>query len=68
MTLASDVPLTVSTIADKLGLPGNSIKTAELASNKLLMKRKFLEKGIPSPIFSEVKNVNDIKKFIRKYR
>jgi len=67
ITLASDVSLTVSSVAEKLGLPGNSVKTAKLASDKLLMKRKFTRDKIPIPAFSEVKNINDIKKFIKKH-
>lgn len=65
MTLASDVPLTVSSVADALGLPGNSISTARLASNKLLMKKKFVECGVPAPVFKEVKNVSDVKDFLK---
>lgn len=68
MTLAADVPLTVAAVAAELGVPGNSLKTAKLASNKLLMKRRFAEDNIPIPEFCEVKNINDIKKFVRRYK
>lgn len=68
MTVASDVPLTVASVANALGLPGNSIKTAKLASNKLLMKRRFAKDGVSIPKFSGVKNVKEIKEFIKKYR
>jgi hypothetical protein len=36
--IASDVPLTVASVAHRLGLPGISIETAKLASDKLAMK------------------------------
>ncbi|MEA3346506.1 MAG: ATP-grasp domain-containing protein [Candidatus Auribacterota bacterium] len=68
MTVASDVPLTVASVANALCLPGNSIRTAKLASNKLLMKRRFVKDGVPIPEFSGVKNVKEVKKFIKKHR
>ncbi|MEI8349178.1 MAG: ATP-grasp domain-containing protein [Candidatus Omnitrophota bacterium] len=66
VTLASDVPVTVSSVAHELRLSGNTITTAKLASNKLLMKNKFAADGISIPEFCEVKNVQDIKRFIKK--
>jgi biotin carboxylase len=52
--IASDVPLTVATVSQKLGLPGISIETAKLSSDKLAMKECFLKKGISIPWFSTV--------------
>lgn len=49
MTLAHDVPLTVATVAHELGLPGISLGSARLASNKLEMKWKFIRDGVPTP-------------------
>lgn len=54
--IASDVPLTVATVAQKLGLPGISIETAKLASDKLAMKECFLKKEISIPWFSTVRS------------
>ena len=45
--VASDVPLTVASVAEKLGLPGLSIKTARLAGDKLAMKDRLVKGGIP---------------------
>ena len=42
MCIASDVPLTVATVAKKLNLSGISLESAELAMDKLAMKNKFL--------------------------
>ena len=52
--IASDVPLTVATVANKLNLPSISIDSATLATNKLLMKKQFQSDGISIPWFSSV--------------
>ncbi len=54
ISMAADVPLTVATVADDLGLPGIPIETARLASDKLAMKQRFEEKGIAIPWYSAV--------------
>jgi biotin carboxylase len=59
MTLACDVPLTVSTVADSLGLPGLSASVARIAQNKILMKEKLAEEGIPIPRFRAVSSRSD---------
>jgi len=67
MTLASDVPLTVSSVANALKLPGNTIQSAKLASDKLLMKKKFFRDSIPIPIFAEIEDKDGIERFIGKH-
>ncbi len=62
MTLANDVPLTVAMVARRFGLPGVSVISAELASNKLAMKEKFLRDGIKVPQFKEIVSVDEIDK------
>jgi biotin carboxylase len=52
--VAADAPITTATVAQRLGLPGISIASAELACDKLLMKQRFAEKGVPVPWFAEV--------------
>jgi biotin carboxylase len=52
--VAADAPVTAATVAARLGLPGISVPTAELACDKLAMKRRFAEHGVPVPWFSEV--------------
>ena len=66
ISMCSDVPLTVSVVAETLGLPGNSISTAKLSSDKIEMKKKLRECGIAIPEFCEVYNPTDIKQFIDK--
>ena len=52
--VAADAPLTVATVTRRLGLPGISIETARLATDKLAMKKRFAECGVPVPWFAEV--------------
>ena len=51
MTIANDVPYTVSLIANELNLPSISVESAKLFSNKVLMKKKFKENNILCPWF-----------------
>ena len=64
ITVASDIPLTVAKVAKALDLPGNSIESATLAQDKLLMKQHFKKYGVPIPYFSQVNNKNNFKKLI----
>ncbi|MHB8066847.1 MAG: ATP-grasp domain-containing protein [Desulfobaccales bacterium] len=57
MCLASDVPLTVASVAAALGLPGISPAAAHLAGDKLAMKRKFAGDGVPVPWFNKVESL-----------
>src|SRR6185436_11430998 len=52
--VAADAPITVATVAERLGLPGISVATAELACDKLRMKERFADAGVPVPWFSAV--------------
>ncbi|MGD0821541.1 MAG: ATP-grasp domain-containing protein [Desulfomonilia bacterium] len=61
LSIASDVPMTVASVAASLGLPGIPIESARIASDKLVMKRCFQEKGIPIPWFSEISSLDHLK-------
>ena len=52
MTIAHDAALSVARIAHALGLPGISVESAELASNKIDMKNRFLRDGVPTPWYA----------------
>jgi biotin carboxylase len=67
MSVASDIPLTVATIAAELKLPGISIESARLASDKLAMKEQFKKKGINTPWFSEIYSARDLEEVIHKH-
>jgi biotin carboxylase len=56
MCVASDVPLTVASVAESLALPGISIESAELAMDKVAMKIKFHRDGVPVPRFMQIYN------------
>ncbi|MEI9996341.1 MAG: ATP-grasp domain-containing protein [Rhizomicrobium sp.] len=60
--VAADAPVTTATVAQRLGLPGISRATAELASDKLAMKRRFAECGVPVPWFAEVATPQDLQR------
>ncbi|MFT8887965.1 MAG: ATP-grasp domain-containing protein [Ethanoligenens sp.] len=54
-SIGSDLAVpTVSYLATRLGLPGNSEVCAAVSTNKYQMRRRFLERGIPTPRFWEV--------------
>jgi biotin carboxylase len=61
LTVAADVPLTVATVAQRLGLPGISIESASLAQDKLAMKERFAAAGIPVPWFAPVPSPDALK-------
>ncbi len=58
--IASDVPYTVAAVAQELGLPGISLKSAELAMNKMAMKDKFKQDGVLIPEFTELFHLQDL--------
>jgi len=64
MCIASDVPLTVASVAAALGLPGIPIESARLATDKLAMKQRFAADGVPIPWFSAVASTDHLKTLI----
>lgn len=60
MCIGADVPLTVATVAENLGLPGISVKSAELAADKLAMKDCFKAAGVPIPFYAPVASAKDL--------
>jgi len=52
--VAADAPMTVATVAERLGIPGISRNSAELAGDKLAMKRLFAACAVPVPWFAPV--------------
>lgn len=69
MTLASDMPLrTVAAIASELKLNAVSKETAYAATNKVTMRQKFQEKGVPIPKFFKATNKIEFDEFITNFR
>jgi len=54
LVVAADAPKTVAAVNERLGLKGISRESAELACDKLAMKQRFAERGVPVPWFSLV--------------
>lgn len=52
--VAADAPLTVASVLKRLGLPGLSVESARLASDKLAMKECFARAGVAVPWFAAV--------------
>ena len=67
MCIASDVPLTVASVANKFGLPGISIASAELAMDKMAMKIKFHKDGVPIPNFKQIDNRDELGNIIKDW-
>ncbi len=59
MTAATDFSASVAAIAEACGLPGHSLEAATNASDKIRMRERFAEAGIPSPAFAGL-NAGDI--------
>jgi len=60
LCVAADAPVTAALVAQRLGLPGISLETAKLACDKLAMKRRFAESGIPVPWFAPVTSATSL--------
>lgn len=61
MCIASDIPLTVASVAHALNLPGIPLESARLASEKLAMKEKFAADNVPVPWFAPVDSAAQVK-------
>jgi biotin carboxylase len=59
--IASDVPLTVATVANELGLPGVPLDAARLATDKLAMKRRLAQSGVAVPWFAATPMAADLR-------
>ena len=66
MTVANDVPFTVALVADNLKLPGISLRSAKLVSNKISMKEQFVRHGIPTPKFDVINTKDDFFKKVKE--
>ena len=64
IALAADVPQTVAAVAAALGLPGISVETARLTSDKFAMKLRFLEAGISIPWFAAVASLKVLRTLV----
>ena len=61
ISVAADVPVTVASVAEALGLPGIPLEAAHLAADKVAMKQRFVERGIAVPWFSAVESADALR-------
>ncbi|HMB20701.1 MAG TPA: ATP-grasp domain-containing protein, partial [Spirochaetota bacterium] len=62
LTVGTDASMTVAAVANSLSLPGIKFEDAEAATNKIKMRTRFREHGVPSPDFFPVWSLSDAKK------
>jgi biotin carboxylase len=69
MTFAADraVPV-VAAVAERLGLPGIGSETAHLATNKIAMRRRLAERGVPQPQFAALRTLQEAHSAARTVR
>ena len=60
MCLATDVPLTVASVAAEFELMGIPVSAAKAVSDKIIMKDLFHAKKLPVPWYSEVNDVQHL--------
>ncbi len=66
--IASDVPLTVASVAAELGLPGVPLDAARLSTDKLAMKRHLVEHGVAVPWFAPAPTAADLRAHVAEQR
>ena len=61
MTFAADraVPV-VAGVAEALGLPGIGTETAHLMTNKIAMRRRLADAGVPQPRFAALRHIREV--------
>ncbi len=64
--VAADAPVTAALVAEYLNLPGISVATAKLACDKVAMKRRFRQAGVPVPWFAEITSAAELHSVIAK--
>lgn len=67
MTIASDVPLTVASVAQHFSLPGIPISAAQLAADKLAMKQRFAADEVAIPWFSAVESSTHLRALMNEH-
>ncbi len=61
--IASDIPVTVASVAAELGLPGIPLASARLSMDKLALKRRLAENGVATAAFAQVSSVADLRRY-----
>jgi len=66
MCMATDVPLTVSTVAEAVGAPAIPIKVAKRAIDKFDMKEKFTADGVNVPWYARVHSADELQNLVKR--
>src|SRR3954449_2499739 len=63
LTVSADraVPV-VAAVAEARGLPGIGVDTAHLMTNKIAMRRRLAEHGVPQPRFAAVRTLSETRR------
>ena len=62
LCVAADAPITAAKVAERLNLPGLPVHVAELACDKLAMKKCFRDAGVAVPWFQEVATPQELQR------
>src|ERR1700742_557497 len=62
LCVAADAPITAAKVAERLRLPGLPVHVAELACDKLAMKKCFRAAGVAIPWFQEVATPQELQR------
>jgi biotin carboxylase len=62
LCVAADAPITAAKVAERLGLPGLPVHVAELACDKLAMKKCFRDAGVAVPWFQEAATPQELQR------
>ncbi len=66
MAAAADVPLTVAAVGRGLGLPGPSLDSARIASDKFIMKEALRKRGVRVPWYAMLNDADDLEDIIEE--
>lgn len=66
LCLATDVPLTVASVAADLGLPGIPVEVAARAMDKLVMKDKFAADSVAIPWYAAVESADHLREIVEQ--
>jgi len=63
LTVSADraVPV-VAAVAESRGLPGIGVETAHLMTNKIAMRRRLADAGVPQPRFAALRTINEARR------
>jgi biotin carboxylase len=62
IAIANGMPGTAATVAQRLRLPGLPVHVAELAADRLAMKKCFVSAGVAAPWFSQVRTPQELQR------